>query len=270
MMQHPLTFTVFTAALLLLATCFVRAQDKPAGDPDWLAPMRKLHAQFKGDPMYVARFGDSITVSRAFWSPMGWSDPDAFIPDDGLPKRPADGKPWKQAIKGVNDEDGCGSGWSADSVLKVIDQALARRTPAIAIIMIGTNDISGDAVKAPRGYAEKVEKIIAKCLDAKCVPILNTIPPRKGYDKAVAEVNGQLKALATKHAIPLVDYHEAIVSRQPGDKWLGTLISDDGVHPTAGKTNDYSAENLKVSGYALRTWMNFLMVRQVYFKVMAK
>ena len=238
--------------------------------PPWLEPMKKLNAQFKGDPMYVARFGDSITVSRAFWSPMGWSDPDPFLSDDGLPRRPLGDKPWKQVIKGINDEDGCGSGWSADNVLKVIDKVLAQRKPQVAIVMIGTNDISGDATRAPRDYEQKLEKIIAKCLEAKCIAILNTIPPRKGFDKAVTEVNEALKKLAKKHAVPLVDYHEAIVSRQPAGAWLGTLISDDGVHPTAGKTNDYSPENLKVSGYALRTWINFLMLREVYFKVISK
>ena len=254
--------------LAIVLTAATMAEGKPAESdaPAWVGPMRKIAAQFKGDPMYVARFGDSITVSRAFWSPMGWSDPDAFIPDDGLPKRVGD-KPWKQVIKGVNDEDGCGSGWSADNVLKVIDKVLATRKPQIAIIMIGTNDISGSPSAAPRGYPEKVEKIITKCLDANCIPILNTIPPRKSYEKAVGEVNVILKALAKKHAIPLVDYHEAIVSRQPDGKWLGTLIDTDGVHPTAGKTNDYSPENLKVSGYALRTWVNFLMVREVVYKV---
>lgn len=155
-------------------------------------------------------------------------------------------------------------------MLKVIDKTIAQRKPQIAIIMIGTNDISGKAATVPRGYQDKVEKIITKCLDAKCIPILNTIPPRKRYDKAVAEVSAILKSLAKKHSIPLVDYHEAIVSRQPDGKWLGTLIDADGVHPTAGKTNDYSPENLKVSGYALRTWVNFLMVREVVFKVIQK
>lgn len=256
----------FSAMAVLVVVAATMGKPSESDAPAWVEPMRKLTAQFKGDPMYIARFGDSITVSRAFWSPMGWSDPDAFIPDDGMPKRVGD-KPWKQVIRGVNDEDGCGSGWNADHVLKVIDKVLATRKPQIAIIMIGTNDISGSASAAPRGYADKVEKIITKCLDAKCMPILNTIPPRKGYDKAVAEVNALLKSLAKKHTIPLVDYHDAIVSRQPDGKWLGTLIDADGVHPTAGKTNDYSPENLKVSGYALRTWMNFLMVREVGFKV---
>lgn len=100
---------ILLAALVMALPAYAAALD-----PAWLEPMRKLTAQFKGDPMYVVRFGDSITVSRAFWSPMGWSDPDAFIPDDGLPKRVGE-KPWKQVIKGVNDEDGCGSGWTADT-----------------------------------------------------------------------------------------------------------------------------------------------------------
>jgi lysophospholipase L1-like esterase len=252
--------------LLVLAAMAFRARAADADKaPHWLEPMRKLNARFKGTDRYIARFGDSITLSRAFWSPLGWSDPDIYIPDDGLPKRPQ-GKPWKQTLGGINDEDGCGSGWTTENVLTVIDKVLERRKPEMAIIMIGTNDIAGG--KVPKEYRSRLEKIVAKCLDAQCIPILNTIPPRKGLDKAVSEVNGIIEDVATKHHIPLVDYHEAIVMRQPDGRWLGSLIDKDGVHPTAGKTEDYSSKNLEVSGYALRTWVNFMMVREVYFKVL--
>jgi lysophospholipase L1-like esterase len=257
-------YSPIIAIILLAAVAGAARGEEKAKPPYWLEPMKKLNAQFKGTDNYIARFGDSITVSRAFWSPLGWSDPDVYLPDDGLPKRPA--KPWKQVIGGINDEDGAAGGWTTENVLKVIDKVLADRKPELAIIMIGTNDISGG--KAPKGYRERLEKIITKCLDAKCIPILNTIPPRKDHDRAVKEVNGIIQDLAEKHHIPLVDYHDAIMMRQPEGRWLGTLIDKDGVHPTAGKTQDYSSQNLDVSGYALRTWVNFLMVREVYFKVL--
>ncbi len=50
--------------------------------------------------------------------------------------------------------------------------------------------------------------------------------------------------------------------------WSSFLRLKDGVHPTAGKTQVYSDENLKTCGYALRTWLNFRMVRQLYFRAL--
>jgi hypothetical protein len=36
----------------------------------WVEPMRKVHARFNGTPGTFAQFGDSITYSGAFWSPL--------------------------------------------------------------------------------------------------------------------------------------------------------------------------------------------------------
>ena len=58
------------------------------------------------------------------------------------------------------------------------------------------------------------------------------------------------------------------LARRPGRTWDGTLISEDGVHPTAGATQVYSDENLCSSGSALRNWLNFLTVRESYFRVL--
>ena len=84
----------------------------------------------------------------------------------------------------------------------------------------------------------------------------------------VSDVNAIVKDIAKKHKIPLVDYCAAILKLQPGDAWDGTLISKDGVHPSGGKTQIYSPENLKTCGYALRNWLNFRAVRQLYFRVL--
>src|SRR5262245_57104351 len=70
MSVHPslrcgLLAAVFVASL----TCGARAQtgDKP---PDWAPAMRQVHERFKGQPGTLALFGDSITVSLAFWGPL--------------------------------------------------------------------------------------------------------------------------------------------------------------------------------------------------------
>jgi len=38
---------------------------------------------------------------------------------------------------------------------------------------------------------------------------------------------------------------------------------------SGGQNNVYTEENMKVCGYALRNWVNFLAVREVYFQVLA-
>jgi lysophospholipase L1-like esterase len=254
---------------MALAACLAQGV-RAAEAPYWLDAMKKVNAAFDGNPGYVAQFGDSITYSMAFWKPFSWSDPDAFLPDDGLPKKPA-GARWRDTLKGAGNEGKGGeagnySGWTAAQLLKAVPSALARNKPEAAIIMIGTNDSRGNKLRP--GYAEELAKIVQLCLDAHCVPILSTIPPMRGCPDSVAEANKIVQALAAKQNLPLVDYHAAILKHAPDGKWDGTLISGDGVHPSGGDTQDFSKENLAKSGYALRNYVSFLGYREVYFKVL--
>jgi lysophospholipase L1-like esterase len=246
------------------------AQPALAADaPDWVEPMRKVHAGFDGQKHYVAQLGDSITTSLAFWSPLGWDDPEKYLPDDdGLPKKPKDMR-WRDVILGTRDKGtahGNEGGWRVDNILKVQDKVLSEKRPEVAVIMVGTNDVRGDRV--PEGYAAGLEKIVDRCLAVHCVPMLTTIPPMRDHEKSVAEANAIIKKLAAEKHLPLIDYHAAILKRRPDKTWDKTLISDDGVHPSASKTNDYSAKNLESDGYALRNWVTFLAYREVYFRVL--
>lgn len=261
-----------TFALVLVMTlmtqALVMAADPAA--PEWVGAMKKVHEGFSGTPGFVAQFGDSITYSMAFWKPMTWSDPDALLPEDGLPKKP-EPKRWRDVIQGAGD-DGKGpaagnySGWKVGNLLTAVPKVLAERKPEAAIIMIGTNDISGG--KVPADYEAGLEKVLKMCIEAKCVPILSTIPPRRGRDEAVAAANQIIRDLAGKHHIPLVDYHAAILAHAPDGNWDGTLISNDGVHPSGGAVGDYSEANLGKCGYALRNWECFRVYRQVWFRVL--
>lgn len=233
--------------------------------------VRKLHTGFEGQAGYVAQFGDSITYSMAFWSPMSWDDPAKYLQgDDGMPKAPKNSR-WRDTIKGSRDKGvkfANYSGWRVPQLVKSIGAVLKREKPAFAIIMIGTNDISGG--KVPKNYDSDLKKVIAMCKQAHCIPILNTIPPRRGRDKAVGEINTIIRNLAKTEMIPIVDFHAGILARRPGNSWDGTLISKDGVHPSSGKSNVYTPENLKNCGYALRNWLNFLMVRKLHFQLLEK
>jgi lysophospholipase L1-like esterase len=236
----------------------------------WVPAMAELHRSFKGTAGQVAQFGDSITYTMAFWKPFSWSDPDRFIPDDKLPKRPAAGR-WRDVIKGAGDdgkgpEAGNYSGWRAADLLLAVPKVLAATKPEAAIIMIGSNDARGNKLSAD--YADNLTKIVTHCLEAKCIPILSTIPPMRGAPDSVAKANEAIQSLATKLKLPWVDYHAAILFHAPGEKWDGTLISGDGVHPSAGETNDLSEENVKKSGLALRNRVTFLKLREVWFRVL--
>jgi lysophospholipase L1-like esterase len=236
--------------------------------PEVIRAMAEVHSGFSGSEGYVAQFGDSITYSMAFWSPMSWDDPSRFLTgDDGMPKAPASRR-WRDYIKGARDKGqnfANFSGWKASRLAKEVGAVLEREKPVAAIIMIGTNDVSPG--KVPDSYQTALGEIVDACLAARCVPILNTIPPRRGREEPVGKVNKIIREMAEEKRVPLVDYHAACLQLRPDGSWDGTLISGDGVHPSGGKTNDYTPENLKVCGYALRNWLNFLVVRELVFRV---
>lgn len=236
----------------------------------WVPAMREVHAGFQGTAGYVAQFGDSITYSMAFWKSFSWSDPDAYLPDDGLPKRPVE-KRWRDTILGAGNEGkeavaGNYTSWTAAQLLAAVPGVLERNKPEAAIVMIGTNDSRGNTLRPT--YAEELAKIVELCLAARCIPILSTIPPMRGCPDSVAAANKAIAELAAAQKLPLVDYHAAILERAPDGKWDGTLISEDGVHPSGGESHVFTPENLAKCGFALRNYVSFLKYREVYFKVL--
>ena len=237
--------------------------------PEVIAAMKKVHARHKGEEGYVAQFGDSITYSMAFWSPMSWDAADKYLTtDDGLPRTPGK-KRWRDYVRGARDKGpkfANYSGWRVGQLHKAMDDVLQKNQPEVAIIMIGTNDIAGGRV--PEGYRAGLEQVVQKCLAAGCVPLLNTIPPRRDRDEAVSAANQVIREVANKAQVPLVDFHLACLQMRPGKSWEGTVMSKDGVHPSGGKSNVYTVENMENCGYALRNWTNFVMLRQVYFHVL--
>jgi len=269
MLARFILFTLLTTLLTSspeMASAENPPQEKLA--PDVLERAREIHAKFEGQKGYVAQFGDSITYSMAFWSPMSWDDPAKYLPadDDAQPLAS-----WKNIIKGARDKGekfGNYSGWKIGDLLPSIDAVLARDKPETAIIKIGTNDINDGQV--PESYRAGLEKVIAKCIAAHCVPMLNTIPPRRDREDAVAQINTIIREIASAEKIPLIDYHAHCLQQRPGQTWDGTLVSEDGVHPTGGRSNIYTPANLQVSGYALRNWINFLALRLLHFEVYEK
>jgi lysophospholipase L1-like esterase len=229
----------------------------PAAAGDWVAAMKAVHAKGKARKGSVSQIGDSITYTKAFLAPMTWEKPAGF---DSVVAR-VDAKLLNER-KGP--PHGNYSGWVAQQGLDAIGTILAAEQPEIAVIMYGTNDVLKGV--APADYRRQLDGIVAACIEAGCVPIMSTIPPILNKEGRVAEFNAAVRAVAAERKVPLVDFHGEILARQPDTAWDGTLLGKGDVHPTGGKNLDFSADNLRVCGYALRNHATLQVMKEVIEK----
>jgi lysophospholipase L1-like esterase len=265
----------------LIALCFAAFAASAVADdaPAWVAPMREVHAKFTGKPGTFAQFGDSITVTYAYWAPLQHDRKNL----DGVGKRAwervnahtlKDCWQWKGALFGS--DGGKTVRWAEQKV----EAWLKKLNPEAALIMFGTNDLN--QVKAD-AYEAGLRAVVKRCLDNGTVVILSTIPPRHGQVEKSKQFADIARKIAADLKVPLVDYHAEILKRRPTD-WNGaeqfkgqkdvydvpTPISADGVHPSAPKkfANDYSEEALKSSGYNLRTYLTLIAYADVITNVL--
>lgn len=268
-------------AVLLLLPLFALAEAPPK-EPGWGEPMRKVHAKFKGEKGTFALFGDSITVSLAFWAGLPHARKNmpaegeaAFKLVDARMKK-ACWRTWRGPAYGNN-----GSmtvRWAHANV----DVWLKKLNPETALIMFGTNDLTSVPLDE---YEKKLRQVVQKCLDNGTVVVLSTIPPRSGLLEKSRQYADAARRVARDLHVPLCDYHAECLKRRPDDwdgaapKWKGfatyevpTLIARDGVHPSApAKYNgDYSDEGLKSNGFGLRNYLTLMsyaeVIRRVYRK----
>ncbi len=243
--------------------------------------MSKVHERFKGTPGTFAQFGDSITVTLAYWAPLADShkglSPEAEkvyqIVKEYL--KPACWNSWKGGEYGS--EGGMTIQWARDNV----QSWLRKHNPETALIMFGTNDLTQLGV---RDYEQKLREVVDLCLRNGTVVILSTIPPRSGMVDRCQRFNEAVRRVAGDKQVPLIDYYEAILQRRPDD-WDGsaaqfkdvpgdtydvpTLLSRDGVHPSYHrKYRDFSEESLKHNGYALRSYLTLMTYGEVLQKVL--
>ncbi len=258
-MRHLL----LAALALCTLTTSARAADEP---PAWVKPMKEVRGTFTGKPGTLALFGDSITVSKAFWAPLAFPPkdlpPDVAKPLDIVKKHMHDDSwsKWRGAEYGS--EGGQTAAWAE----KNVDAWLKKLNPECAVIMFGTNDVTRTDADT---YAKQMRAVTEKCLKNGTVVILTTIPPRAGQEKKCEAFADAVRKLAAELKVPLIDYHAEVLKRRPDD-WNGalpkfkefakdgyqvpTLIAGDGVHPSyPAKLADYSADVLKSNGYQLRS-----------------
>jgi len=255
--------------LLILLSCCAAAH---AQEPIWLAPMKQVHAKFTGKPGTFAQFGDSITVTMAYWSPLRYEHKNL-----NAPGQKAFGLVNSYMLKDCWDKwKGPDFGSNGSMTIRWadenVDRWLKKLNPEVVLIMFGTNDINQLKIDE---YESKTRGVVKRCLDNGAIVILSTIPPRSGKLKESKQFAELAKEIAADMKLPLVDYFGECLKRRPDD-WDGTLpkfndgnkdvydvptlISKDGVHPSNPKqfSGDYSDNGLRSNGFALRNYLTLL------------
>jgi lysophospholipase L1-like esterase len=249
-------------------------------DDSWVEPMKKVHAKFTGEKGTFAHFGDSITITMAFWS---------SLQGGGKNMNPETEAAFKQ-VKGYMKAD-CWSKWKGPEfgnngsmtirwAHENVDKWLKKLNPETVLIMFGTNDLHSVPLEE---YQQKMKEVVQRCLDNGSVVILTTIPPRTGMlEKSKKYAEAASKVAAELH-VPVCDYFAECLKRRPDD-WDGaaekfgeykgydvpTLISRDGVHPSNPRQfpSDYSEEGLKSNGFVLRNYVTLMSYSDVISRVL--
>jgi lysophospholipase L1-like esterase len=251
-----------------------------AGDGLWVDAMKKVHAKFKGEKGTFAHFGDSITITMAFWSSlqgggknMSAETSEAFKRVQGHMKADCWNK-WKGPEFGNN-----GSmtiRWAHENV----ETWLKKLNPETVLIMFGTNDLNAVPLEE---YEKKTREVVQRCLDNGSVVILTTIPPRSGMLEKSRRYAEAATKVASELNVPICEFFGECLKRRPED-WDGaaekfreykgydvpTLLSRDGVHPSNPKAfdGDYSDEGLKSNGFVLRNYVTLMSYSGVISRVL--
>jgi lysophospholipase L1-like esterase len=253
----------------------------PQDDRAWVEPMKTVRAKFTGEKGTLACFGDSITITMAFWSSLKGSRKNLSPEAEAAFKRvdaymkPDCWSKWKGPEYGNNGT--MTIRWAHEN----IEKWLSKLNPEVALIMFGTNDLHAVPIEE---YEQKTREVAKKCLERGTIPILTGIPPRHGMlekSKKYAEV---VAKIAKELQVPYCDYFGECLKRRPDD-WDGaaekfkefkgyevpTLIAQDGVHPSNPKAHqgDYSEEGLKTNGFVLRNYVSLMSYADVISSVLA-
>jgi hypothetical protein len=134
-----------------------------------------------------------------------------------------------------------------------------------ALIMFGTNDIDSSSWN-PSSWRNNYAAFLQDFIDLGVIPVLSTIPPEADHvgDGRVEEANDEVRSLASDFQIPYVDYYALILFHQPIN-WHGTLISEDGTHPSAssGGNGFAQSELTETDGYSARSKLTLDMAEKI-------
>jgi hypothetical protein len=211
-----------------------------------------LDGQARGNRANIfAKVGDSITEDSAFLFPIGdgnyaLRDYDYLQPvvNYFLAARVRGGNSFNnQSLAAV-------WGWSTFDLLnpdKVADTCpgvtpleceYSVIKPALAIIMIGTNDAIPHYDLG--GFEGNIRQIIEASIDRGVIPVMSTVPYDQFTD--VQPYNQIIVAMAVEYDVPWMDFYEAVWDLENHG------ISPDGVHPSVPANNDpanFTSGNLR-------------------------
>lgn len=254
-----------------------------AAPADYADAMKKVAAKSGAKEGVVLHLGDSITYANQYggWARGGkgktpqeeaalkWMHCNDNNDSDGwyLARVDRPGNRSDTAVSGIRSHEYLEGGKSG---IPPMADVVKKYNPQIAVVLLGTNDANGGRSAAQ--YRGDMAKIVDLLLANGTIPIVTTIPPIKGKDDLVKQFNAALMELVKEKKIPVIDYHAEILKRRPTD-WLGTLVSDDGVHPTgdhggASPSSEPTEENLKNSGYLLRGVLSVRKIAEVKARVL--
>jgi hypothetical protein len=271
-------------ALLILAVQVIpcAAQEKPLPEGwDYVAPMKKVAAKFRGTEGVVIHVGGSMTIA----SPYGeWAR-------NGKGKTADDLAVLKWMHTGAKDKtDGwwlcrtelvhyraytSESGLQAPMLLAggarglpTLEKLLAEYKPRMVTLEVGIYDAENKRPVAE--YRKNMAKALDLILDSGAIPILNTVPPFKAQLELTKSYNQALRELAKERGVPVLDLEREVLTRRPDD-WFGTLMNR--IHLTANQTGGKSGgeptpENLKRSGYLLRGYLTVQKIAEVKHRVL--
>jgi lysophospholipase L1-like esterase len=267
----------FPAALLAVLLTSAARAEAPKDEEAVRAAMATVHTHFKGKPGTFAHFGDSITETLAFWTPLLY-DPKGMSPEMAKARELVMGYMVKDCWRDWKGPDfGNQSGRTIDWADEHVAEWLKKLDPEVVLILFGTNDMKdGNAAD----FGRKLRTVVRRCLDNGSIVILTTPPPRSGMEAKSVQFAEAVRQVAAESHAPLIDFQSEILKRRPDD-WDGslprfkeatkedgyqapTLVAGDGIHPSnPAKFGDYSEESLKNNGYALRNYLTLMKYAEV-------
>lgn len=266
---------VLAAALLPLAGA-EPAESVRSESWDYAPTVQAIAGHFTGTVGTVVPMGDSITYANpaGAWARAGagrnadelalarWMHAEANDHSNGwwlaANDQPSN-RSWT-AASGITAAEYLAGGYHG---LPSLADLLTAHKPQLALILLGTNDLK-HGIAAP-AYLAAMERIMRACIDAGAVPVVSSVLPTSwaGAD-AVSAYNDGLYHLAERLRLPFLDLHGEFLRLRPGESWKGTLISDDGAHPTAAQSaGPASPDNLRACGFLAKCYFQCRKVGEI-------
>jgi hypothetical protein len=269
----------------------VRAAD-PAGDAiktdgplpegwDYVAPMRKVAERFRGQEGVVLHVGGSMTIANPFgtWarSGKGKSPEDlAILAWMHTEKKDKTDGWWLcrtelEHYRAYTAESGLKSGMlqaGGRRGLPPLKKLLEDYRPRMVTLECGIYDVE-DGVSLDE-YRTNMGRAFDLILEHGAIPIPATIPPFAAQLERTKQFNEALRMLAKERGMPLIDLEREILTRRPDD-WSGNLMKR--IHLTAAEAGgspgaEPTRENLRRSGYQLRSWLTVRKVAEIKRRVL--